>query len=75
MRFHLWSKLIAPIFIHYDIATTLAKAYIQVYNGKSRHLGVYTQYDYIINHELCDLNHVCENETRFSRLGDFALIQ
>ncbi|KAJ9558412.1 hypothetical protein OSB04_013026 [Centaurea solstitialis] len=36
----LWSKLIAPISIHCDSAATLAKAYSQVYNGKSRHLGV-----------------------------------
>ncbi|GKD02988.1 zinc finger, CCHC-type containing protein, partial [Tanacetum coccineum] len=36
----LWSKPIAPISIHYDSAATLAKAYSQTYNGKSRHLGV-----------------------------------
>ena len=36
----LWSKPIAPISILCDSATTLAKAYSQVYNGKSRHLGV-----------------------------------
>ncbi|GJY29826.1 zinc finger, CCHC-type containing protein [Tanacetum coccineum] len=36
----LWSKPIAPISIHYDSAATLAKAYSQMYNGKSRHLGV-----------------------------------
>ncbi|GJS86925.1 zinc finger, CCHC-type containing protein [Tanacetum coccineum] len=36
----LWSKPIASIFIHYDSAATLAKAYSQMYNGKSRHLGV-----------------------------------
>nr|GEZ50135.1 hypothetical protein [Tanacetum cinerariifolium] len=36
----LWSKPIAPIFIRYDSAATLAKAYSQMYNGKSRHLGV-----------------------------------
>nr|GEW58939.1 zinc finger, CCHC-type [Tanacetum cinerariifolium] len=30
----------APISIRYDSAATLAKAYIQMYNGKSRHLGV-----------------------------------
>ncbi|KAJ9556749.1 hypothetical protein OSB04_011363 [Centaurea solstitialis] len=36
----LWSKPIAPISIHCDSAATLAKAYNQVYNGKSRHLGV-----------------------------------
>ncbi|GJR13999.1 hypothetical protein Tco_0796651 [Tanacetum coccineum] len=36
----IWPKLIAPISIHCDSATTLAKAYSQIYNGKSRHLGV-----------------------------------
>nr|GFA58739.1 zinc finger, CCHC-type [Tanacetum cinerariifolium] len=36
----LCSKPIAPISIHYDSAATLAKAYSQMYNGKSRHLGV-----------------------------------
>ncbi|GKG18089.1 hypothetical protein Tco_0372387 [Tanacetum coccineum] len=37
----LWSKPIALIFIHRcDSAATLAKAYSQMYNGKSGHLGV-----------------------------------
>ncbi|GJT65808.1 zinc finger, CCHC-type containing protein [Tanacetum coccineum] len=36
----LWSKPIAYISIRCDSATTLAKAYSQMYNGKSRHLGV-----------------------------------
>ncbi|GJW83594.1 zinc finger, CCHC-type containing protein [Tanacetum coccineum] len=36
----LWSKPIAPISIRCDNAATLAKAYSQMYNGKSRHLGV-----------------------------------
>ncbi|GKG37060.1 hypothetical protein Tco_0447233, partial [Tanacetum coccineum] len=36
----LWSKPIAPIYILYDSAATLAKAYSQMYNGKSRYLGV-----------------------------------
>ncbi|GKE65939.1 hypothetical protein Tco_1520100 [Tanacetum coccineum] len=36
----LWSKPVAPIFIRCDSAATLAKAYSQMYNGKSRHLGV-----------------------------------
>nr|GEU70852.1 putative reverse transcriptase domain-containing protein [Tanacetum cinerariifolium] len=34
----LWSKPIAPISIRCDSAATLAKAYSQMYNGKSRHL-------------------------------------
>nr|GEX92612.1 zinc finger, CCHC-type [Tanacetum cinerariifolium] len=36
----LWSKPIAPICIRCDSAATLVKAYSQMYNGKSRHLGV-----------------------------------
>ncbi|GKE28607.1 hypothetical protein Tco_1443991, partial [Tanacetum coccineum] len=36
----IWPKLIAPISIHCDSAATLAKAYSQIYNGKSRHLGI-----------------------------------
>ncbi|GKC44103.1 hypothetical protein Tco_1061825, partial [Tanacetum coccineum] len=40
LEISLWSKPIAPIFIRCDSAATLAKAYSQMYNGKSRHLGV-----------------------------------
>ncbi|GJR71230.1 hypothetical protein Tco_0083595 [Tanacetum coccineum] len=36
----LWSKPIATISIRCDSASTLTKAYSQMYNGKSRHLGV-----------------------------------
>nr|GFC46516.1 zinc finger, CCHC-type [Tanacetum cinerariifolium] len=36
----LCSKHIARISIRCDNAATLAKAYSQIYNGKSRHLGV-----------------------------------
>nr|GEU34582.1 zinc finger, CCHC-type [Tanacetum cinerariifolium] len=36
----LWVKPTTPISIHYDSAATLAKDYRQMYNGKSRHLGV-----------------------------------
>ncbi|GJZ36199.1 zf-CCHC domain-containing protein [Tanacetum coccineum] len=36
----LWSKPIAPISVRYDSVATLAKAYSQIYNEKSRHLGV-----------------------------------
>ncbi|GJS41502.1 zinc finger, CCHC-type containing protein [Tanacetum coccineum] len=35
----LWSKPIAPISIRCDSVATLAKAYSQIYNGKSRHLA------------------------------------
>ncbi|GJZ31329.1 zinc finger, CCHC-type containing protein [Tanacetum coccineum] len=34
-----WVKPMAPISIRCDSAATLAKAYSQMYNGKSRHLG------------------------------------
>nr|GFB10130.1 zinc finger, CCHC-type [Tanacetum cinerariifolium] len=36
----IWPKPIAPIYIQCDCAPTMAKAYSQIYNGKSRHLGV-----------------------------------
>ncbi|GJR34106.1 zinc finger, CCHC-type containing protein [Tanacetum coccineum] len=36
----IWLKPIASIFIRCDSAATLAKAYSQIYSGKSRHLGV-----------------------------------
>ncbi|GKB28183.1 hypothetical protein Tco_0867584 [Tanacetum coccineum] len=36
----LWVKPITPISISCDSAVTLAKAYSQMYNDKSRHLGV-----------------------------------
>ncbi|KAK9734016.1 hypothetical protein RND81_04G108700 [Saponaria officinalis] len=35
-----WPRPIPPISIHCDSSATLAKAYSEVYNGKSRHLGV-----------------------------------
>nr|GEX02203.1 zinc finger, CCHC-type [Tanacetum cinerariifolium] len=40
LEISLWVKPITPISIRYDSAATLAKAYSQMYNGKSRHLGV-----------------------------------
>nr|GEV46647.1 zinc finger, CCHC-type [Tanacetum cinerariifolium] len=36
----IWPKPIAPISIRYDSAPTMARAYSQIYNEKSRHLGV-----------------------------------
>ncbi|GKD06915.1 zinc finger, CCHC-type containing protein [Tanacetum coccineum] len=36
----IWPKPIAPISIGCDSAPTMARAYSQIYNGKSRHLGV-----------------------------------
>ena len=40
----LWPKPIAPISIHGDNVAILAKAYSQVYNGKSRHIGLNHSY-------------------------------
>ncbi|GJY26295.1 hypothetical protein Tco_0401021 [Tanacetum coccineum] len=40
LKIPLWSKPIAPISILYDSVATFAKVYSQMYNGKSRHLGV-----------------------------------
>nr|GEZ33381.1 zinc finger, CCHC-type [Tanacetum cinerariifolium] len=36
----IWPKPIAPISVRCDSAPTMAMAYSQIYNGKSRHLGV-----------------------------------
>ncbi|XP_074297414.1 secreted RxLR effector protein 161-like [Silene latifolia] len=36
----LWPKPIPPMVINCDSSATMAKAYSQIYNGKSRHLGV-----------------------------------
>ncbi|GJX21058.1 zinc finger, CCHC-type containing protein [Tanacetum coccineum] len=40
LKIPLWSKPIEPIYIRCDGAATLAKAYSQMYNRKSRHLCV-----------------------------------
>nr|GFC08570.1 zinc finger, CCHC-type [Tanacetum cinerariifolium] len=40
LKIQLWSKPISPISIRCDSVATLEKAYSQMYNGKSRHLGV-----------------------------------
>nr|GEY40114.1 zinc finger, CCHC-type [Tanacetum cinerariifolium] len=40
LKIPLWSKPIAYIFVRCDSAATLAKVYSQMYNEKSRHLGV-----------------------------------
>nr|GEU38274.1 zinc finger, CCHC-type [Tanacetum cinerariifolium] len=39
LKISLWVKPMAPISIHCDSATILVKAYSQMYNRKSRHLG------------------------------------
>nr|GEU45086.1 zinc finger, CCHC-type [Tanacetum cinerariifolium] len=40
LEISLWLKPIAPISIRCDSVATLGKAYNQMYNGKSKHLGV-----------------------------------
>ncbi|XP_074283002.1 secreted RxLR effector protein 161-like [Silene latifolia] len=40
----LWPKPLSPISIHCDNAATLSRAYNDVYNGKSRHIGVRHSY-------------------------------
>ncbi|GJU76991.1 zinc finger, CCHC-type containing protein [Tanacetum coccineum] len=40
LKIPFWSKPIVPISIHCDSAATLAKAYSQMHNRKSRHLGI-----------------------------------
>nr|GEV34077.1 zinc finger, CCHC-type [Tanacetum cinerariifolium] len=44
----LWTKPIAPISIRCDSVATLAKAYSQMYNGKSRHLEILKSRKYVI---------------------------
>ncbi|GJS17924.1 zinc finger, CCHC-type containing protein [Tanacetum coccineum] len=36
----LWPKPMPPISVHYDSQSILSRAYNQMYNGKSRHIGV-----------------------------------
>nr|GEX31827.1 zinc finger, CCHC-type [Tanacetum cinerariifolium] len=46
----LWPKPMAPIFVHCDSQSTLSRAYNQVYNGKSRHIGLrHKQVNQLIN--------------------------
>jgi hypothetical protein len=40
----LWPKPMSPISIHCDSESILARAYSQVYNGKSRHIGLRHSY-------------------------------
>ncbi|GKC33974.1 hypothetical protein Tco_1046358 [Tanacetum coccineum] len=46
----LWLKPISPISMHCDNQSTLSRAYNQVYNGKSRHIGLrHRQVNQLIN--------------------------
>ncbi|GJS44095.1 hypothetical protein Tco_0569138 [Tanacetum coccineum] len=47
-KISLWSKPITPISIYCNSATTLVKAYSQMYNGKSRHLGIRVAKDVVL---------------------------
>ncbi|GKB84160.1 zinc finger, CCHC-type containing protein [Tanacetum coccineum] len=59
LEISLWSKPIAPISILCDSATTLAKAYSQMYNEKSRHLGVrYSMICELITNEVVSIEFV-----------------
>ncbi|GJV05590.1 hypothetical protein Tco_1343246 [Tanacetum coccineum] len=53
LKISFWVKLISPISIRYDSAATLAKAYSQMYNGKSRHLGDHLTKGLARDLELC----------------------
>ncbi|CAM8892736.1 unnamed protein product [Rhodiola kirilowii] len=55
----LWPKLIASISIHCDSKATLPKAYSQLYNGKSRHLGVrHSAVRELITHGVISIDYV-----------------
>nr|GEU97410.1 zinc finger, CCHC-type [Tanacetum cinerariifolium] len=46
----LWPKLMPPISMHCGSQSTLSRAYNQVYNGKSRHIGIrHMQANQLIN--------------------------
>ncbi|GJY44063.1 zinc finger, CCHC-type containing protein [Tanacetum coccineum] len=69
LEISLWSKLVIPIAICCDSATTLAKAYSQIYNRKSRHLGVrYNMIRELITNEV--ISRVCKVSTKSSWLLD-----
>lgn len=40
----IWPKPMAPVSIHCDSQSTLSITYSQVYNGKSRHIGIRHSY-------------------------------
>ncbi|CAN1148915.1 Retrovirus-related Pol polyprotein from transposon TNT 1-94 [Linum perenne] len=55
----IWPKPISPISILCDSNVTLAKAYSQVYNGKSRHLGVrHSKVRELITHGVVSIQYV-----------------
>ncbi len=59
----LWPKPISPISIRCDSEATLAKAYSQVYNGKSRHIGLRHSYvRQLISDGVITINYVRSSE-------------
>ncbi|CAM8877602.1 unnamed protein product [Rhodiola kirilowii] len=55
----LWPKPVAPISIYCDSKETLAKAYSQMYNDKSRHLGIrHSAVRELITHGVISIDYV-----------------
>ena len=40
----IWPKPVPPLSLHCDSEATLSRAYSQIYNGKSRHIGLRHSY-------------------------------
>ncbi|GKD88362.1 hypothetical protein Tco_1363869 [Tanacetum coccineum] len=50
INIHVWPKPMSPISVHCDSQSTLSRAYNQVYNSKSRHIGLsHRQVNQLIN--------------------------
>ena len=44
LEINLWPKPMPPVSLHCDSEATLSQAYSQIYNGKSRHIGLRHSY-------------------------------
>ena len=44
MEIPIWPKPVPPLSLHCDSEATLSRAYSQIYNGKSRHIGLRHSY-------------------------------
>ena len=44
LEINLWPKPMPPVSLHCDSEATLSRAYSQIYNGKSRHIGLRHSY-------------------------------
>ena len=44
LEINLWPKPMPPVSLHCDSEATLSRAYNQIYNGKSRHIGLRHSY-------------------------------